>query len=190
MTPNNDSATKLFIESFLRLDNIPEYHEEIVYIRNLLDNGLEKKTAEQFFEQYVWCVLNAGMKEQIARKIWERYLENLDPFVVGHLGKRKAIETGLKNYVKWFGELKCRKDKIKYLESLPWIGPITKYHLARNIGIDTVKPDRHLVRLSDRFGFKTPLKLCEHVKNEIGGSEKVGLIDLVFWRAANLGWLS
>lgn len=181
-------ATEFFVRSYLKLNAIPEYHNEIVYIRNLLEDGFEKCNPEKFFEQYVWCVLNAGMKEQVARKIWEKYLDKLDPLVIGHLGKRAAIEQGLKNYVRWFGELKCTKNQIEYLQTLPWIGPITKYHLARNIGIDAVKPDRHLERFAKQFGFKTPLELCQHVQNEIGNSDKLGLIDFVFWRAANLRW--
>lgn len=179
-------ATKFFIDAYLKLSNSPETKEEIRYIKWILDKGLENTAPEQFFEQYVWCVLNAGMKEQVARKIWERYLENLDPLTIGHLGKRKAIETGLQNYVKWFGELKCAKDPVEYLQTLPWIGPITKYHLARNIGIDCVKPDRHLERLAKQFGYTDPFELCKTIQKEIGGSEMLGTIDLVLWRISNL----
>jgi hypothetical protein len=39
-------------------------------------------------------------------------------------------------------------ERLEYLGSLPWIGAITKYHAARNFGVDCVKPDIHLTRLA------------------------------------------
>jgi hypothetical protein len=160
------------------------YHWEIIWCKDM--GTFEDCTPERFFEQYVWCVLNAGMKEQVARKIWERYLEKLDPFVIGHLGKRKAIETGLKEYVRWFWELKyAAEDPIEYLQTLPWIGPITKYHLARNIGFDCVKPDRHLVKLANHFGFDSPLSMCKMIQHYFT-TERLGTIDVILWRDCNL----
>lgn len=160
------------------------YGGEILYVRDL--PRFPSGGAEQFFEQYVWCVLNAGMKEQIARKIWERYLNLLNPDVIGHLGKRKAIIEGSNEYVRWFGELKCSKDPIEYLQTLPWIGPITKYHLARNIGIDAVKPDRHLIRLAEHFGYPSPYKMCVAIQKR-HPQERLGTIDVILWRDCNLG---
>jgi hypothetical protein len=125
------------------------------------------------------------MKEQIARKIWERYLEKLDPRVIGHLGKRSAIETGLINFYTWFEKLKHSDNPIDYLETLPWIGPITKYHLARNIGIDCVKPDRHLVKLANMFGFSSPYEMCIEIQ-KYSPNDRLGTIDLILWRDCNL----
>lgn len=159
------------------------YDWEIKYVKEL--PKFPNLEAEKFFEQYVWCVLNAGMKEQIARKIWERYLTTLDPLAIGHLGKRKAIETGLIEYTRWFDELKCAKDPIEYLQTLPWIGPITKYHLARNIGMDCVKPDRHLQRISDAFGYVSPYVMCLEIQKNTPGT-RLGEIDLILWRYCNL----
>jgi hypothetical protein len=159
------------------------YQEEINWCRNI--PKFEECTPERFFEQYVWCVLNAGMREQVARKIWEKYLTTLDPLTIGHLGKRKAIEQGLKEYVNWFGELKCAKDPIEYLVTLPWIGDVTKYHLARNIGFDCVKPDRHLVKIAEHFGYISPYRMCLDIQKSIP-QERLGVIDVVLWRDSNL----
>ncbi|MDP2797892.1 MAG: hypothetical protein Q8N94_10340 [Methanoregula sp.] len=125
------------------------------------------------------------MKEQVARKIYERFMDQKDPETVGHLGKRKAIQKASKEYVQWFGELKCAKDPIEYLQTLPYIGKITKYHLARNIGIDCVKPDRHLVRLAENFGFDTPNQMCVEIQKTFS-DERLGTIDVVLWRYSNL----
>ena len=145
---------------------------------------LEQQDSEAFLWEYIWVVLNAGMKEQIARKIYERVDASHDPDVIGHPGKRAAVKRAFREYETWFAALLATDDKIAFLESLPWIGPITKYHLARNIGIDCVKPDRHLVRLAERFGYPSPDALCREIQKELGG--RIGAIDVVLWRYCNL----
>lgn len=146
--------------------------------------NIKKTTRGQFFHEYVWCVLNAGMKEQVARKIYNRFKEKFDLSEIRHEGKREAIKKGMKQYKTWFTEVLASDNQIDYLESLPWIGPITKYHLARNIGIDCVKPDRHLMRLAEEFNFKTPLDLCIEIQNHV--NERLGVIDIILWRYCNL----
>ena len=162
--------------------NKTKYSYEINYIDSL--KPIEEQDAYAFFLEYVWVVLNAGMKEQVARNIYNRYCENFDIIFINHPTKRKAIEHMINNYEQIFDELLDAEDKIKYLETLYWIGPITKYHLARNMGIECVKPDRHLVRLSGMFGFESPLELCEVIKNDNG--TMLGTIDVVLWRYCNL----
>ena len=116
------------------------------------------------------------MREQVARTIYQKVFTTHDPMVIGHPGKRAAVQRAFQEYDVWFDTLLKADDKLAYLESLPWIGPTTKYHLARNIGIDCVKPDRHLKRLAQRFGYATPDDLCRDIMNEVGG--RLGMIDL------------
>ena len=160
------------------------YQEEIEWCRRMAT--FEECTPERFFSEYVWCVLNAGMKEQVARKIYVRFQQAWDISVVGHLGKRAAIKTGIETHLAWFRILQNHNDRIEYLQSLPWIGPITKYHLARNIGIDCVKPDRHLVRLAAHFGFPSPLEMCIEIQKHTDPQERLGTIDVILWRDCNL----
>lgn len=158
-----------------------EYKQEYEWCLNR--EPFEKCTSETFFFEYVYVVLNAGMKEQIARKIYEKFCKDLDINTIGHLGKRKAIDTSIGNYKMWFNSLQLLhtdNNRIEYLAGLPWIGNITKYHLARNIGIDCVKPDRHLVRLVEYFSFKTPLDMCLEVQKHT--KERLGVIDVILWR--------
>ncbi len=148
---------------------------------------VEYCTAATFFFEYVYVVLNAGMKEQIARKIYEKFCKDLDPNVIGHVGKRTAIRAALENYTNWFEVIKSAGNdemKIERLKDLPWIGDITKYHLARNIGIDCVKPDRHLLRLAEQFNFSSPLYMCLEIQKQTGA--RLGVIDVVLWRYCNL----
>jgi hypothetical protein len=157
------------------------YEREIEWCANIRFKDI---TIDDFFREYVWAVLNAGMREQAARSIFLKYIETMDTNVIRHDGKRKAIEHVLDNCKMYYDKLLSSDNKIEWFVTLPWIGDITKYHIARNLGIDAVKPDRHLVRLAERFGYETPLKMCEAIKGET--SERLGVIDVVLWRYCNL----
>lgn len=76
------------------------------------------------------------------------------------------------------------RQKVAYLRSLPWIGDITCWHLAKNYGHDVAKPDRHLVRIAGDEGVHG---LCARLARESG--DRVATVDLVIWRAANLGMI-
>lgn len=168
-----------------------DYAFEMDYVDHI--EPIEKQTEDNFFLEYVWVVLNAGMKEQAARGIFERFCQsirggNIDFDIIRHPSKRKAIEKTFNHYILHFQNLQAihgDNAKIEFLETLPWIGPITKYHLARNIGIDTVKPDRHLVRLAEQFGYKSPLEMCRDIQDNIYYT-KLGTIDVILWRYCNL----
>ena len=148
-----------------------------------------------FFCGYVWVVVNAGMREQVARNIYDSIMANfkgggLPSNVFGHKGKCKAIVETLARLSEVFEKYKALDSdeaRIEFLETLPFIGKITKYHLAKNLGVTGVaKPDRHLARIAK--GFKTTAQeLCEKISEATG--DTVALVDLVIWRAANLGFV-
>lgn len=145
--------------------------------------------ATVFRNEAIWVILNSGMREQIARiiheRIWHAYRngDNISD-VFGHKGKVSAIKHILKNYYSIFDGYINSDDKIEYLQEIPYIGTITKYHLAKNLGHDCVKPDRHLVRIAKNYGFSDCNALCSYLSSETG--DKVSVIDIVLWRAANL----
>jgi hypothetical protein len=80
---------------------------------------------------------------------------------------------------------KIRNEGIDFLQTLDFVGPITKYHLAKNIGLDVVKPDRHLMRLAKAAKFPSPTDLCQSIADVTG--DKISVIDLVLWRYSTLG---
>ncbi len=86
-------------------------------------------------------------------------------------------EIGVKKFKKELG-----KSNIDFLECLNYIGPVTKYHLAKNLGVNTGKPDRHLERISNILGYEYPNKLCKEISKATG--EKMSVVDLVLWRYA------
>ena len=134
----------------------------------------------------MYVVINAGLRNQVAEVIFSRVLKN-GLTAIGHEGKRKAIEEGIKRKTEWFGTLKSletTKEVLNFLESLPWIGSITKYHLARNLGIDVAKPDRHLTRLAKIFQCNDVQEMCQKISKETG--DRLGTVDLILWRKCNL----
>jgi len=66
------------------------------------------------------------------------------------------------------------------IQSLPYLGPVTSIHLAKNLGFAMAKPDRHLVRLRDRFGYGGVDDMCQEIAIETGHTIQV--VDLVLWR--------
>lgn len=162
------------------------FSQEIVTIKKLLS---KEPTEEQFLAEYVLVVCNSGMKAEVASEIMGRVWEaiwNCESAltVFGHTGKANAIDFVSANYVQLFQEYEAAEDKLAFLQTLPWIGKITKYHLGRNLGLNVVKPDLHLIRIANRF-HTTPEKLCRRLEKQTG--DKAGLIDCVLWRASKLG---
>ena len=165
------------------------YKREIEWCENVQ----KCKDMYEFFAQYIWVVLNAGMRNQIAEviadKVYTALANGVDiNTVFGHKGKCKAIMKVKENMEDIYAIITAGADNrymiIEYLESLPYIGKITKYHLARNLGYDFCKPDRHLIRIAKLYGMN-PFELCNKIASNTG--DRIGVVDVVLWRSANLG---
>lgn len=144
---------------------------------------------EAFAREAIFVICNSGMKNTVARRIFDRCMSALwtgQPVskVFGHVGKAAAIEHIWRHQGALFIDYVLADDKLAYLESLPWIGAITKYHLAKNFGVDVAKPDVHMQRLADREG-TTVQALCERLAREVG--LRIGTVDTVLWRACANG---
>jgi hypothetical protein len=163
------------------------YQSEIDWANNI---KLPKDSVE-FFCEYCWVVCNSGMKNQIAKKIHNRIIDALcdgkkAADVFGHKGKTTAIDQAWQNKYELFDKLLCcdtPEEVLAFCESLPFIGKITKYHLAKNCGTQIAKPDRWLVRVAKESG-ESVQGLCERISLESG--DKVSVVDNVIWRACNL----
>ncbi|MBN3729439.1 hypothetical protein [Burkholderia sp. Tr-20390] len=146
-------------------------------------------SAELFAQEHAFVVCNSGMRAQIAstiyRKVMGALLDGQHPSTVfGHKGKSEAMWAVWQNRADWFSRYWAADDKVAFLGSLPWIGDITKWHLAKNFGVDAVKPDRHLVRVAARYE-TDPTTLCARLARASG--DRIGTVDTVIWRACNLG---
>lgn len=158
-------------------------------------------SADEFAREFVWVVLNSGMKNQVARQIADRVYPIIEEgdtarCVFGHKAKCAAIDTfwkkrtalykeyiALTNWSQRFAFADPRHLRTR-LGVAPCIGSITRWHLAKNWGVDCAKPDRHLERLAQHYGTTTH-DLCAALAKKTG--DRVATVDLVIWRAANLG---
>ncbi len=103
--------------------------------------------------------------------------------VYGHTGKTAAIDLIWNNRKCLFASYQAAEadeEKLQFLASLPFIGPITSLHLAKNLGADVAKNDVHMKRLAtaDRT---TTAKLCLRLSKQTG--YRVATIDTILWRA-------
>ena len=74
------------------------------------------------------------------------------------------------------------EDPIQALQVFPFIGPITAFHLAKNLGFATAKPDRHLQRMAHAMGYTDGHHLCGALAHATG--DPVQVVDIVLWRYA------
>lgn len=145
--------------------------------------------ADEFALEAIFVICNSGMKHTVAQGIFDRIMPRLrnggsahETF--GHKGKSDAIDFIWRERERLLGEYRAAPDKLAFCENLPWIGGITKYHLAKNFGADVAKPDVHLQRLADAEGC-TAQQLCERLSGETG--YRIATVDVILWRACAIG---
>lgn len=151
----------------------------------------EPTNAEDFALETVFVICNSGMRFIVASGIYRRVRGALRSgrsasTEFGHDGKAAAIDLIWRDRDALFAAYKVATDKLEFLESLPWIGKTTKFHLAKNFGMQYAKPDVHLVRLANTFE-SSPQALCEALSQRTG--LKVATIDTLLWRGAAIGVL-
>jgi hypothetical protein len=159
-------------------------------------------TETEFLRQYAWVVLNSGFREAVVRKHfsyislcfcdWESaasIVQNSEACigcatsVFGNWRKLKALVEAARMIESEGFEvfrLRIKAGAMSELERLPYIGAVTKFHLAKNLGLDVAKPDRHLVRVASRFGYKDVQRMCRDIFDFCG--DKIAVADLVLWR--------
>jgi hypothetical protein len=146
----------------------------------------------EFWLEYTFVICNSGMKWQVATPIFQRIVAarcdhgKAAHTVFRHPGKCQAIDRAWNEKLDMLLGFIRAGDRLQYCQSLPWIGPITKYHLAKNLGEDCCKPDRHLVRIANQYE-TTPEEMCTALSKATG--DRIATVDTVIWRAANLGMI-
>ena len=148
--------------------------------------------ADEFAEHAVYVICNSGMKNAVALPIFERCMVALRSgssasIAFGHPGKRAAIDQIWGDREALFAGYRAAPDQLAFLLGLPWIGGVTVYHLAKNLGADFAKPDVHLERLALRDRTTTQA-LCKRLAQRTG--YRIGTIDTVLSLACAEGVLS
>ena len=150
------------------------------------------KDADAFARAAVYVITNSGMKNTVAVRIFERCMDALQRGkrvrgVFGHPGKRRAIHVIWHRRHALFDEYQAADDKIAFCASLPWVGPVTSFHLAKDLGVDVAKPDVHLARLAHRDRTSVE-RMCGRLARQSG--YRVATVDTILWRACEHGILS
>src|SRR5260221_9182429 len=172
---------------------------EVSWQRN---SELASVSESTLLREAAWVVLCSGFRESIVRRVfdnvslcfcdWDSATAIVESYQACHLAARASfrntaklsaiVEIARRIEAVGFDALKRSivVDPITTLRQFPYIGPVTVWHLAKNLGLDAAKPDRHLVRISKRFGFGGPDQFCAAIADASG--EAVKVIDLVVWR--------
>lgn len=196
----NASIQQYFDDSYRFVQKF--YLNELNYYSDLDFRSL---TIDNFYQEYVWCVHTTGFSAKVVSKHINSLLKIYTPYylyattdldqsfkslklICNNLPKSKAIWNLANVLVKeletsdWLTYKNQYLNTPEKLQKLPYIGKVTCFHLARNIGLlDSVKPDLHLTRLAVHFGFKTPLEMCQAIDSDF----PLGIIDLILWYAAS-----
>ncbi len=146
---------------------------------------------DNFAGETIFVICNSGMRHTVAREIFRRVMAALRAgqsarTVFGHKDKAAAIDRIWAERLPLLIGFLQAPDRLAYCGTLPWIGEITRYHLAKNFGVDVAKPDVHLQRLADLEGV-TAQQLCERLARETG--LRIATVDTVLWRACATGVL-
>lgn len=163
---------------------------------------LDRLTEREFLRESAWVVLCSGFRESTVRRCfahislcfcdWESAESIVEAYPACKLAAKYAFANdakldgivGIARHVAriGFGNFKrvVLRNPISALQELPYIGPITVWHLAKNLGVDTAKPDRHLARVSSKLGFPDVTSFCAAIASATG--ERVSIIDLIIWR--------
>jgi hypothetical protein len=164
--------------------------------------NLRNFSETDFLREAAWVILCSGFRAAVIRKHfdfislcfcdWESaasictHADQCRETALSCFRNRRKIEAiiGTASYVVDIGFEQTRrcvlKDPIGTLQNLPSIGPVTAYHLAKNLGMRTAKPDRHLVHLALSLGFGSPHDLCSAIAESTG--DPVQIVDLILWR--------
>ncbi|OPX61892.1 hypothetical protein [Methanoregula sp. PtaB.Bin085] len=179
------------------------FQDEISWQSTLCFNDLNETT---FLREIAWVILTCGMKESIIRNRFEdisrcffqwssaqKILSNREKCqrsalkIFNNEQKIAAIlyaadqinNIGFKTIKR-----KIQSNPITFLQTFDYIGPVTVYHLAKNIGLPVAKPDRHLVRIATQENYPDVQSFCGDISRMSG--DPIPVVDIVFWRFATI----
>jgi hypothetical protein len=98
------------------------------------------ETADEFAQHVIEAICHASVTPSIGRRTFERCMRALSlgsTVRVGfrHPAKAEAIDRVWHERERLFEDYNGCPDKLRFLATLPWVGPVTKHSLARRLGI-------------------------------------------------------
>jgi hypothetical protein len=198
MAPNFDAAQDIYVRASAYVGS-QHLAAEVEWQRQA---SVDELTESEFLRQSAWVILCSGFKESAVRRVFDHISlcffdwESAEAILQCRTTCVAAAYASFRNAAKLnaitecaarvseqgFGRLKASilNDPLVVLQELPYIGPVTVLHLAKNLGFDVAKPDRHLVRLARYTGFSCVNDLCGFLA--AANCERVNVVDLVLWR--------
>jgi hypothetical protein len=176
---------------------------EIIWQRTRRSDAL---TETLLLREAAWVILSTGMREAVVRYKFpvvshaflewrsarqiaqqaERCKSRALPHF-GHSAKLNAIVSVAQMISqRGFEVLKyeIQQDPLSVLCQFPYIGPVTSFHLAKNLGLSVAKADRHMSRIAHLFGYDDVQEFCSSISGFIG--DPVEVVDIVLWRFATI----
>ena len=170
------------------------------------DVNFEDWNETTFLRESAWVVLSSGFREGVLRRrfpmVSAAFLnwvsassimlrrESCRSNALQAFANRRKIDAILEIVRRVATEgIDAIRKEIKnggtdFLQQLPFIGPVTSCHLAKNLGMAVVKPDRHLARLAARTGYGSAEQMCRRIAEIVG--DTLPVIDVVIWRYATI----
>ena len=98
------------------------------------------RTADEFAEAVILAICSASVTPQMGRRTFERCRMALLSGATArlgfrHPGKAEAIDAIWRERHRLYREYRRSADPLAYLATLPWIGPVTRRRLARQLGL-------------------------------------------------------
>ena len=163
---------------------------------------LQAFTESEFLRESAWVILCSGFRESIVRRMFDQFslcfcdwesassiarnstvCKRSAAVIFGNRKKLDAI-AAVSHAITTVGFRRFKRlvllNPISQLQTLSYIGPVTAWHLAKNLGMDVAKPDRHLLRVSTLLGFEDVLTFCREIATKFNEETKV--VDLIVWR--------
>lgn len=203
--PSFDSSPQEYFAKALKFAKA-FYQQEI---DNISATKFNEVTPEFFFREYIWVVHATGFSAKAVGKFMPRLLEaygdwktlgkqrpdeaiervrvvcnNPQKISAIHRMARTMSDVVDSGSMTWEDYREQALGSTEKMTKLPYIGKVTCFHLARNIGLlDSVKPDLHFVRMAEHWGFGDSVSMCKAMQGD--SDLPLGIVDLILWYAAS-----
>lgn len=211
------------VESYLIENGLDSDKDKFSVIHDRLSN-MPQLIPEEFAEELVYITLTSGFKQTTAKRFFYLIMDFLHKYPNYTLTEKDKLQAGLldifanknktnaiakiwlnrKNYCDYFYSLKIDSERMKFLRSLPHVGDITQYHIARNLGINCVKYDiwiqrigvalydnsrQNLQNINNGKLHPDVRKVCDSMFDELSNVLHLprGYIDLILWKSCQQG---
>lgn len=199
----NDKVTKEIDERRNRVfdQNRPDSYFYEILVRDIHNAGMKATivTSKLPFIREALSNFEINKVANYSESDFQKLVAN--PKIIRHKGKLRACicnaraMSALSQEFGSFGEfLSCNKDdrelKRQLASKFMYVGETVASDYLKDIGMDFIKPDVHVVRVFFRLGFIGSEDLTRNISDEIvkvaeafkrATSEKLSVIDAVFW---------